>query len=43
MSNKDLENYDTKEYHKNKVSNKYEELLYEAENLKIQWKYIKKL
>ena len=31
MSNKDLENYDTNEYHKEKVSNKYEEQLSKAE------------
>lgn len=31
MSNKDLENYDTNEYHKKKLGNKFEDLLYEAE------------
>ena len=31
MSNKDLENYDTNEYHKKKLGNKSEDLLYEAE------------
>lgn len=43
MSYKDLENYDTNEYHKNNLSNKYEELLNEAEESENPMEIYKKI